>query len=211
METEKRLHVKSLAELTREIKAELQKGKEQAYHIYEREKVITNWRIGKLLDEFLAREEGVHYGKNLFSQLSDRLKIGIQTLYRCKKFYKLYAKNLNPETTLNWSHYRLLIRVKDNSKRQQYEKAVYKNKLSSTELQELIRQEKNSKESGIYKKKKLPSRLLGKLYTYLLKYIPVEDQTYLDCGFKIYRQLPANLKKNYQPGYILLSIEHHFI
>ena len=77
----------------------------------------TYYNVGKLLSE-----AGKEYGKNIIKQYSIKLinEVGKiyneRTLYRMRKFYDLFSnEKLTPLVSkLSWSHYTLLLSLKNN-------------------------------------------------------------------------------------------------
>ncbi len=92
----------------------------------ERNKVITYFEVGKLLDE-----AGKNYGENIIKEYSLKLinevgkKFNERTLRRIRQYYRVFCnKKWSPMATkLSWSHYTELLSIKNNlSKRQLREK-----------------------------------------------------------------------------------------
>ena len=88
----------------------------------ERHKVITYFEIGKLLTE-----AGGKYGDNIIDEYSKRLMVEIgkkynrRTLFRMKQFYNVFnnEKVTTMLTQLTWSHYLLLLSIRD------YDEIIY--------------------------------------------------------------------------------------
>ena len=84
----------------------------------ERNKVITYFEIGKLLNE-----AGKHYGDNIIEEYSKRLVIEVgkkyneRTLRRIRQFYETFnnLKWSTMWTQLTWSHIRLLFNLNFDS------------------------------------------------------------------------------------------------
>ena len=84
----------------------------------ERNKVITYYEIGKLLNE-----AGKHYGDNIIEEYSKRLVIEVgkkynkRSLFRMKQFYNVFSneKVSTLWTQLTWSHIRLLFNLNFDS------------------------------------------------------------------------------------------------
>ena len=88
----------------------------------ERNTVITYFEIGKLLNE-----AGGKYGDNIIDEYSKKLVIEVgkkynrRTLFRMKQFYNVFGneKVSTLLTQLSWSHYLLLISIRN------YDEIVY--------------------------------------------------------------------------------------
>ena len=89
----------------------------------ERNKVITYFEVGKLLDE-----AGKHYGENIIKEYSLKLinevgkKFNERTLRRIRQYYRVFCnKKWSPMATkLSWSHYTELLSIKDERKLNYY-------------------------------------------------------------------------------------------
>lgn len=108
----------------------------------ERNRVITYFEIGKLLNE-----AGSKYGESVIKEYSKKLTVEVgkkyneRTLYGMRKFYKVFNDaKLNPlGSKLSWSHYRELLVVKDVNEIKYYINICCKNNLSKRELHEKIK------------------------------------------------------------------------
>ena len=108
----------------------------------ERNTVITYYEIGRLLNE-----AGGKYGDNIIDEYSKKLVLEIgkkynrRTLFRMKQFYNVFSnkKVSTLLTQLNWSHYLLLISLKNYDEIIYYINIAKNNNLSQRELQEKIK------------------------------------------------------------------------
>ena len=108
----------------------------------ERNKVITYFEIGKLLNE-----AGGKYGDNIIEEYSKKLvmevgkKYNKRTLFRMKQFYNMFSdEKVSPlATQLTWSHYTELLSIKDSNKLSYYINTAKNNSLSKRELREKIK------------------------------------------------------------------------
>lgn len=99
----------------------------------ERHKVITYFEIGKLLTE-----AGGKYGDNIIDKYSKRLIVEVgkkynrRTLFRMKQLYNSFNdKKVSPLVTqLTWSHYLILLSVKDRNAIDYYINQITKKNLS---------------------------------------------------------------------------------
>jgi predicted nuclease of restriction endonuclease-like (RecB) superfamily len=88
--------------------------------------VICYHEIGRQIAEAVG--DRAEYGKGLLEYLSERLTeefgkgFDVSTLRKMRKFYMLFPirDSLSPE--LSWTHYRLLIRIDDDKRREYYAK-----------------------------------------------------------------------------------------
>ena len=108
----------------------------------ERNKVITYFEVGKLLDE-----AGKNYGENIIKEYSLKLinevgkKFNERTLRRIRQYYRVFCnKKWSPMATkLSWSHYTELLSIKDERKQNYYINISIKNNLSKRQLREKIK------------------------------------------------------------------------
>ena len=108
----------------------------------ERHKVITYFEIGKLLTE-----AGGKYGDNIIEEYSKKLVIEVgkkynrRTLFRMKQFYNIFNdEKVSPLVTqLTWTHYLVLLSLKDYNAISYYIKQVTNRNLSKRQLEEIIK------------------------------------------------------------------------
>lgn len=108
----------------------------------ERNKVITYFEIGKLLTE-----AGGKYGDKIIDEYSKKLMLEVgkkynkRTLFRMKQFYNVFSneKVSTMLTQLTWSHYLLLLSIRDYSEIIYYINSAKKNNLTQRQLKEKIK------------------------------------------------------------------------
>ena len=108
----------------------------------ERNKVITYFEIGRLLNE-----AGGKYGDNIIEKYSKKLVIEVgkkynkRTLFRMKQFYNVFNnKKVSPLVTqLTWTHYLILLSLKNYNAIYYYIRQVTIRNLSKRQLEEIIK------------------------------------------------------------------------
>lgn len=108
----------------------------------ERHKVITYFEIGKLLNE-----AGGKYGDNIIDEYSKKLVIEVgkkynrRTLFRMKQLYNLFSEEkVSPLVTqLTWTHYLVLLSIKDKNALYYYIEQISNRNLSKRQLEEIIK------------------------------------------------------------------------
>ena len=108
----------------------------------ERYKVITYFEIGRLLNE-----AGGKYGDNIIGEYSKKLVVEVgkkynrRTLFRMKQFYNLFnEEKVSPLVTqLTWTHYLVLLTLKDKNAIYYYIEQISKRNLSKRQLEEIIK------------------------------------------------------------------------
>ena len=109
------------------------------------EKLLTNWKIGKLLVEAQGGLNRAKYGDNLIKKWAIKLEkifgnnYSKRNLMLYRKFYLLYPKVNALRIQLNWTHYRMLLSIKNESERNYYINYTILNNLSTRELEKAIK------------------------------------------------------------------------
>jgi len=178
----------SYSRLLRHIKQEISVGLARARHAFEREKILSYWRIGQAIGKHLAQNTtSADYGNQLYSSLSRDLGLGERLLYQISQFYNTYP-DLKPSENLKWSHYRLLTSVKDNEQRNALEAKASADSWSQRTLDAFIKDNKEkSAHSSTTKPKKL-NLIKGRLYTYTTFKADYARNLLIDCGFNVYHE-----------------------
>ena len=103
----------------------------------------TYYNVGKLLIEAQGGEEKSEYGNQLIKEYSKKLtaEIGkgysVRNLYNMRSYYLFFQNNqiLQPVAAkLTWTHYTLVLPLKDNNKISYYINQIIKYNLSKREL-----------------------------------------------------------------------------
>lgn len=121
-----------------------------AYSAVDLTLVHRNWLLGKrIADEELNGESRAEYGAEVIKKLSKDLNAQYgrgytkTNLYNFYSFYKMYPENFHSESgksnvKLSWTHYRVLLQVKDEIAREWYENEALKETWSVKTLQRNI-------------------------------------------------------------------------
>lgn len=123
-----------------DIRSLLNKAKLQAYKAVDNIRVQTYWQIG----ERIAREEfkykdRAEYGKKVVERLTSDLKFSQAPLWRFVQFYKAYPILVTVSRELSWSHYEVLITIKNKEERRFYESYISANRCSVRELRKQLK------------------------------------------------------------------------
>jgi len=177
--------------LLKHIKQEIAKGLSRAQEAYNRQKLITYWKIGRAISQHLSQyKESINYGKRLYSRLSQDLGVSERMLYLITSFYNAYP-HFKPSQNLNWSHYRVLTSIKDERQRNILESKASNENWSKRALEDFIKADKE-KSVKILKPKIVRHRRLsvfkGRLYTYSIFKTDYAKNILIDCGFNIYHE-----------------------
>lgn len=125
----------------------------------ERNKVVTYYEIGKLLNE-----AGGKYGDKIIDEYSNKLIIEVgrkynrRTLFRMKQFYNIFSnEKVSPMATqLTWSHYVKLLPIKDEKEMIYYLNISFNQNLSRNDLRNKIKNKEY---------KRLPKETKNKIIT----------------------------------------------
>ena len=108
------------------VRSYIVKAQSDIYKAVNSAMVIAYWNIGKKIYEVCGDNEIAGYGKQLLMYLSDKLtdEFGkgytISNLKNMRQFYRIFQNRYALRSELSWTHYRSLMRVKDETARQFY-------------------------------------------------------------------------------------------
>ncbi len=127
------------------IKSIISKAQNNSVNAINYERVIMYWSIGKtIIEEEQNGKERAEYGAFLIKNLAKELQpdygtsFSVRQLERCRQFYREFPNASALRTQLNWTHYKLLLPLENNGKREFYEIETAKNNWSSRQLERQI-------------------------------------------------------------------------
>ncbi|HPG36912.1 MAG TPA: DUF1016 N-terminal domain-containing protein, partial [bacterium] len=101
-------------------------------------RVLMYWNIGRsIIEEEQQGKDRAEYGKYLIKNLSKKLEpeygtgFSIRQLERCRQFYKEFPIASALRSQFNWTHYKLLLPLENNGKREYYIAETIKNSWNS--------------------------------------------------------------------------------
>lgn len=106
--------------------------------------VEAYWNIGKKIYEVCGENDRVAYGKQVLNDISNKLTaefgkgFSVPNLRKMRQFYVMFQKRSTVLSELSWSHYELLIRVRDDNSRTFYAVECAKSSWSVRQLQRQI-------------------------------------------------------------------------
>ena len=131
--------------LTNDIKNLIATAQEKAIRAVDYQRVLLYWNIGKrIFEEVQGGEARAEYGKSIIKNLSNELEpvygsgYSFRQLYLFVQFYKTFPIVNTLYSQLNWSQYKLLIRIEDDVKREFYIAESTKNLWSKRDLERQI-------------------------------------------------------------------------
>ena len=108
------------------------------------EKLRTYWKIGEILIAAQGGNSRAKYGNSLIKKWSKSFaerygaNYSERNLRNMRQFYVIYPK-WNAVSSISWTHYRRLIKIKNENERNYYINQVIINNLSSRDLDKLIK------------------------------------------------------------------------
>lgn len=128
----------------RSIRALVIDAQRQVYSAVNAAMVTAYWNIGKSIYEVCGESDRAAYGKQVINYISERLTAefgrgySVQGLRNMRQFYMAFPNRATLRSELSWSHYRLLMRVKDKNARTFYMEESVKAGWSVRQLQRQI-------------------------------------------------------------------------
>jgi len=131
--------------LTKDIQQLILSARAKAVKAVDFERVRLYWSIGKrIVEEEQGGEQRAEYGKKLIKTLSDELEplygsgYSVRQLELMRQFYRVFSNTNALRSQLNWTQYKLLIRIDNEDKREFYIAESIKNSWSSRQLERQI-------------------------------------------------------------------------
>ncbi len=128
-----------------EIKTLILQSREQAIRAVDHTRVLMYWNIGRrIFEEEQAGKERADYGTYLIKSLSVALQpefgsgFSVRQLELMRQFYKIFPIANSLRSQLSWTHYRLLIRIDNESKREYYQLEAAGNNWTARQLERQI-------------------------------------------------------------------------
>lgn len=156
----------------KEIKEIIFQSRDNAIRSVNWERTVMYWKIGKrIFEEEQQGKDRADYGTYLIKLLSEQIQpeFGSGFSYRqlnwYRQFYRTFPIVSTLRTQFNWSHYKLLISIKDEHKREYYIAESTKNNWTSRQLERQINSQlyerlllSNDKDSvlAVARKEKIP-------------------------------------------------------
>lgn len=131
--------------LIHEIKSLIAKAKEGAIRSVDHHRTVMYWHIGeRIFNEEQQGKDRADYGNYLIKYLSEQLLpeygsgFSVRQLERYRQFYRTFPIASTLRTQLSWSHYKLLLGVDNEDKREYYIAETAKNNWSVRQMERQI-------------------------------------------------------------------------
>jgi len=132
-------------QLIAEIQGIIAQARERAIRSVDAERVLMYWQIGKIIfEEEQQGEDRAAYGSFLIKGLAEELQpqfgsgFSRRHLYWYVQFYRSFPNVNALRTQFNWTHYRTLIRIEQEAKREFYIAEAVKNNWSARQLERQV-------------------------------------------------------------------------
>lgn len=133
-----------ISEVYNSIKQTLDEARSKVYSSVNFYMVQAYWNIGRLIFQAQDGKERAEYGEQLIKNLSKELTKEFgkgftpTNLKTMRKFYMVFQNSHALRDQLSWTHYRLLLKVDDNNKRDFYIDECIKSNWSTRQLERQI-------------------------------------------------------------------------
>ena len=131
--------------LVNDIKILIENAKQKVIRTIDNHRVKHYWEVGeRIFKEEQQGKERAEYAKYIIKNLSKEIKpiygsgYSVRQLELMRQFYRTFPNTNALRSQLNWSQYKLLIRIKDEDKRAFYIAESIKNSWSGRELERQI-------------------------------------------------------------------------
>ena len=131
--------------LISDIQSFIAQARDKAVRNVNHERVLMYWKIGKVIcEEEQEGKDRAEYGEFLIKSISQELQpqfgsgFSARQLERCRQFYRTFPITSALRTQFSWTHYRALIRIENQDKREFYIAETEKNNWSTRQLESQI-------------------------------------------------------------------------
>jgi predicted nuclease of restriction endonuclease-like (RecB) superfamily len=131
--------------LIHEIKSLIAKAKEGAIRSVDHHRTVMYWHIGeRIFNEEQQGKDRADYGNYLIKYLSEQLQpeygkgFSYRQLELMRQFYRTFPISNSLRSQLSWTHYRLLLRIDNEDKREYYIAETVKNNWSVRQMERQI-------------------------------------------------------------------------
>lgn len=128
----------------RSIRGFVIEAQQQIYSAVNTAMVIAYWNIGKAIYKVCGENDRAAYGKQVLQYISDKMTeefgkgFNARNLRYMRQFYLTFPKRNSLRSELSWTHYRMLMKVTDETARTFYVEEAVKAGWSSRQLQRQI-------------------------------------------------------------------------
>lgn len=128
-----------------QIQSIIANAKDKAVRSVDTERVLMYWQIGKVIfEEEQAGKERADYGRYLIKSISEVFQpqfgsgFSIRQLERYRQFFRMFSNASALRTHLSWTHYKLMLSIDNQYKREFYLAETTKNNWTARQLERQI-------------------------------------------------------------------------
>ena len=128
-----------------EIKSIISTSRDKAIRAVDNERTMMYWTIGKrIFEEEQQEKERAEYGTYLIKLLAEQLEpeygsgFSVRQLELIRQFYRIFPIANTLYSQLSWSHYKILLRIDNQDKREFYIAETVKNNWSVRQMERQI-------------------------------------------------------------------------
>ena len=132
-------------ELTQQIHSIIAAAKEKAIRSIDTERVLMYWQIGKVIfEEEQQGQNRAEYGKFLIKSIANEFQpqlgtgFSVRQLEMNRQFYRQFPNTNALRSQFSWTHYRTLIRIENQDKREFYIAEADKNNWTARQLERQV-------------------------------------------------------------------------
>jgi predicted nuclease of restriction endonuclease-like (RecB) superfamily len=132
-------------EIIQQIKSIISSAQERAIRTVDTERVLMYWQIGKVIfEEEQQGKDRADYGKYLIKSISETFQpqlgsgFSIRQLERNRQFYRSFPIAAALRTQFTWTHYKALISIDNQDKKEFYIAEASKNNWTARQLERQI-------------------------------------------------------------------------
>ncbi|MFC5284024.1 PDDEXK nuclease domain-containing protein [Pedobacter alpinus] len=131
--------------LFQQIKSIIATAKDRAIRSVDSERMLMYWQIGKVIfEEEQQGKDRAEYGKHLLKSISDEFQpqfgtgFSVRQLERNRQFYRTFPIASALRTQFSWTHYKILLSIDNQDKREFYIAETDKNNWKARQLERQI-------------------------------------------------------------------------
>ena len=131
--------------LIQQIQTIIATAKDRAIRSVDTERVLMYWQIGKVIfEEEQQGKDRADYGKFLIKSISDEFQpqfgtgFSVRQLERYRQFYRQFPIASALRTQFSWTHYKILISIDSEDKREFYISEACKNNWNTRQLERQV-------------------------------------------------------------------------
>jgi len=183
--------------LISDIRKIIAEGRERASRAASQELVRAYWDVGKRISKEGLTEKG-GYGASILEDLAQELDVDESTLLRCVHLFQTY-KSVPEGNNVTWSHYKILLPLRDSKERAWYKNLVKEEGLSVPQLTEAVKKERFEETKKKGRGRKTEELKRPKEATYVYKGLVdrvIDGDTLLlriDLGFTVWKEQRVRL------------------